>query len=376
MNNKVKVCIAYLGNPFNDSRITNLKNSLVQDRCSVKIISFDWTTPNFKSIKGNISVFKLKKRKFSLLFYLSFAARLKLELFKTKANIYFAEDIYTLPFVVFFAKLHRAKIYYNSRELYAFTGGLRNRNIIQAMLRKLESFFIHKADLVLTTGEMDSDFIHKFYKIENTLVIRNIPIKKQSEKIVDLRNKLGIKKDCKILIYQGVLLEGRGLHLIIKTLTSFPNAHLVIIGDGFLKDELLALSNKIGIANRVHFLGMKKQDELINFTAAGDIGLAIIENISISYYHALPNKLFEYIMAGLPVLSSNLPQMEQIVNQYKIGKVIDPENPEEIETALNNLLNNPDLLVEYRNNCKLAAEELNWENEYKKVHKILLPHLK
>ena len=336
MKDKVKICIAYLGNPFNDSRITNLKNSLEQDGCIVKVISFDWTTPNFKTIRGDISVFKLKKRKFSLLFYLTFAARLKFELFKTNANIYFAEDVYTLPFVTFFAKFHRAKFYYNSRELYAFTGGLRNRNIVQSILKQLESFFIHKADLVLTTGEMDSEFIHKFYGISNSVVIRNIPIKRQPDKIVNLKEELGINNDCKILIYQGVLLECRGLKLIINALASLPNTHFVIIGDGFLKDELLALSNKLQVANRVHFLGMIKQDELINYTAAGDIGLAIIENISISYYHALPNKLFEYIMAGLPVISSNLPQMEKIVYQYKIGEVIDPENPKEIETALKN----------------------------------------
>jgi len=376
MKDKVKICIAYLGNPFNDSRITNLKNSLEQDGCIVKVISFDWTTPNFKTIRGDISVFKLKKRKFSLLFYLTFAARLKFELFKTKANIYFAEDVYTLPFVTFFAKFHRAIFYYNSRELYAFTGGLRNRNIVQSILKQLESFFIHKADLVLTTGEMDSKFIHKFYGIGNSVVIRNIPIKQQPDKIINLREELGINKDCKILIYQGVLLEGRGLKLIINALASLPNTHFVIIGDGFLKDELLVLSNKLQVANRVHFLGMKKQAELINYIAAGDIGLAIIENISISYYHALPNKLFEYIMAGLPVISSNLPQMEKIVNQYKIGEVIDPENPKEIETALNNLLNNPELLSEYQNNCKLAGEELNWQNEYNRVRKILLPHLR
>ena len=376
MKDKVKICIAYLGNPFNDSRITNLKNSLEQDGCIVKVISFDWTTPNFKTIRGDISVFKLKKRKFSFWFYLTFAARLKFELFKTKANIYFAEDVYTLPFVTFFAKFHRAKFYYNSRELYAFTGGLRNRNIVQALLKQLESFFIHKADLVLTTGEMDSEFIHKFYGISNSVVIRNIPTKQLPDKIVNLKEKLKIDNDCKILIYQGVLLEGRGLKLIINALASLPNAQLVIIGDGFLKDKLLALSNKLQVANQVHFLGMKKHDELINYTAAGDIGLAIIENISISYYHALPNKLFEYIMAGLPVISSNLPQMKKIVDQYKIGEVIDPENPKEIETALQKLFYNPKLLSEYKNNCKLAREELNWQNEYDKVRKILLPHLR
>jgi len=223
---------------------------------------------------------------------------------------------------------------------------------------------------------MDSDFINKFYGITNSVVIRNIPLLQKPNQALDLRRMLQICEDTKILIYQGVLLEGRGLELTIKSLRSVRNAHFVIIGDGFLKVHLEKVAANLGVSNRVHFLGMKKQNELINYTASGDIGIAIIENISVSYYHALPNKLFEYIMAGLPVLSSNLPQMEKIVNQYEIGEVVNPENHNEIVSAISKLLSEPELLTKYKLNCKVAARQLNWQNEYDKVRKILLPHLK
>ncbi|MDX1700370.1 MAG: hypothetical protein R3250_07115, partial [Melioribacteraceae bacterium] len=98
--------------------------------------------------------------------------------------------------------------------------------------------------------------------------------------------------------------------------------------------------------------------------AGADLGLALIENISISYYYALPNKLFEYIMAGVPVLSSNLPQMKIIIDTYGVGRYADPENKGEIISLLKEMLNDTDLLKTYKSNCNVAAKELNWENEF------------
>jgi hypothetical protein len=127
MNRQKKICIAFLGNAQHDSRITNLTNSLKEDGCKVSVISFDWLVSTKKYSDDELKIFKLTRGKFSLIFYLRFALILIRELFKTKADLYFAEDLYTLPFVTTIAKIKRAKIYYNSRELYAFLGGLRNR---------------------------------------------------------------------------------------------------------------------------------------------------------------------------------------------------------------------------------------------------------
>jgi glycosyltransferase involved in cell wall biosynthesis len=375
MKHNTKICIAFLGNAYHDSRISNLKNSLENDNCKVKVISFDWITDNFENISGEISVFKLKKRKWSLFFYLKFFIRLNIELFKSKADIYFAEDIYTLPSVILFGKLFSGKVYYNSRELYAFIGGLRNKKKIQFIWQKIERFFIKKADLVMTTGEMDSQFIEEFYGINNTVVIRNLPLLKTADYVVDLRKELNIIKENLMLLYQGVLINGRGLDLIIRLMKNIPAVEFVIIGDGELRNKLKSLAVECNVQDRVHFLGMKTQDELINYTAAADVGMIVIENISKSYYYALPNKLFECIMAGVPVVCSNLPQMEKIVHEYQVGETINPNNPESLIQLLNDWKENSDKIIQYRSNCKKACLELNWQKEYEKVKFQLLPHL-
>ena len=364
---KKSITIAFLGNAAHDTRVTNLTKSLTDDNFNVRVISFDWTTPKFKTIIGKTSIFKLDKSRSSISYYLNFLRILFSELLKTNSSIYIAEDIYTLPIVTFIAKLRKAKLYYNSREFYAFLGGLRNRKTLQATIRGIEKFFIKKVDQVLVTGEGDAQFLQEYYGISNTVVIRNLPLERKPENKIDLRTRLNIPANDLILLYQGVILEGRGFTPIIEALSEIEDFHLVTLGSGVFQSEYEKFAEELKISNRVHFIGTIDQSELINYTAAADIGLALIENISKSYYYALPNKLFEYIMAEIPVLSSNLPQMKNIVEDYNVGEVIDIEKEGELAARLRSLIINRDILSEYKQNCKAASSELNWQKEYEKV---------
>lgn len=366
------VFIAFLGNALHDSRITNLKNSLESDGCNVKVVSFDWTSSSFNTVNGDITVYKITKSKFSFLFYFNFAIRLWKELKNSDADMYIAEDFFPLAFTAIIGRRKNAKVVYNSRELYPFLGGLRNKKITQWIIKIIEKKYITKVDLVLTTGDMDSKFLEDYYRISNTLVIRNIPLLQQPKGKIDLRSKLNIPPNNKILLYQGVMIEGRGIIKTISLLKKIPNLDFVLLGDGALRKEFERAAKKYGVADRVHFLGTIPQKDLINYTVAADIGLALIENISISYYHALPNKLFEYIMAGLPVLSSNLPQMEKIISDYNVGIIVDDKNDEEILAGLTKLVSDDKLIRELKENCRIASLELNWEREYSKAKDRLL----
>lgn len=369
-----RICIAFLGNAYQDSRVTNLKDSLEADNCDVSVISFDWSGSIVDKKDDKIKVIKIRGKDYSsYVFYLSFSFHLILELTKTKADIFFAEDLYTLPFVSTIAKLKRAKVYYNSRELYAFIGGLTKRPILQSIVRMIEKFFIKRVDLVMTTGEMDSQFIEDYYKIKDTLVIRNIPLYNQPTHVVDFRKMYSIPHDHKILLYQGVLQGGRGIPLMIKALSRIKQASLILLGDGEQKNNYIKLAKECGVEDQVHFVGTINQNELINYTAGGDIGVALIENISVSYYHALPNKLFEYIMAGLPVISSDLPQMKKIVEEYSVGIVAEIDDMNKLAAMIENIINNDELLMRYKENTKKAGLILNWQEEYKRVRNRLLP---
>ncbi len=372
MGKSKKVCMAFLGNPLHDSRITNLTNSLRYDGYRVSCIGFDWFIAPKDYEDDYFKVFKLVKGKIRLLFYLKFSIKLLKELLQTHADLYIAEDFYTLPLVTIIGKIRKSKVYYNSRELYAFLGGLRNRPILQRLVKAIEQYFVKKVDLVLTTGEMDSAFLEKFYGINNTLVIRNIPLLQKPSCKIDFREEYGIPADKIILLYQGVLLEGRGIPLIMRTMRQVENSVLLILGDGEQKHNFQKLATELGVNDRIIFAGTIQQSELINYTAGADIGLSLIENISISYYHALPNKLFEYIMAGLPVLSSDLPQIKKIIDDYNVGETVDILNENNIVEALKKWENNPDIIERYKLNCNKAAADLNWQSEYERTKTKLL----
>lgn len=375
MASKKKICLVFLGNPLQDSRLTNLSNSLRQDGFAVSVIGFDWFSLKENHFEKDLKIFRIRKNKFSLFFYLSYNLILIRELLKEHANVFFAEDLYTLPVVTFYAKLKSSKVFYNSREIYAYIGGLHSRPHVQRIITAIERFFIKKVDLVMTTGWMDSEFLEKFYSLPKTSVVRNIPLYQKAEAKVDFRKLYNIQEDKLILLYQGVLIPGRGISIVIEALSKIPNAVFLLLGDGDQKENYKKLTHKHGVGDRVIFAGSFSQKELINYTSAADVGLSLIENISISYYHALPNKLFEYIMAELPVLSSNLPQMKNIVDTYKVGEVVDLTNPQIIIDLLNKWSNDREQLTRFKSNCLQASKELNWQAEYERFRGDLFPRI-
>ncbi|MFA7289613.1 MAG: glycosyltransferase [Melioribacteraceae bacterium] len=365
-----RICIAFLGNAYHDSRITNLCDSLKEDGFSVSVISFDWRTISENQFHKDIKIFKLDRSN-RISFYLHFGYLLFKELIKSDASVIFAEDIYTLPIVTLIAKMKNAKIVYNSRELYAFIGGLSKRPFIQYLVKSIESTFINLADLILTTGEMDSAFLEKFYGLPKTLVIRNIPLYQKPQFTVNLHAMYDIPTNYKILLYQGVLIGGRGIPIVIKAISEIKNVYLLLLGDGESKRYFEEIAHENDVSDRVIFAGTISQKDLINYTASADIGIALIENISVSYYHALPNKLFEYIMAGLPVLSCPLPQMKKIVEEYNAGIIADPDNEDEVISGIKKLLESDEVIRSYKTNCNKAALELNWQKEFERAKPVL-----
>jgi glycosyltransferase involved in cell wall biosynthesis len=358
-------CIASIGNPLLDTRITNLSSSLRHDGFTVSVIGFDFYLNTGDQLDDHQKVFSLNRNSPSVLFYIKFVFILFRELLKIRSDVFIAEDIQTLPIVTIIAKIRNAKVIYNSREIYAFIGGLRNKPFIQNIVTKVERFFIKKVDLVLTTGDMDSEFLKKLYSIRNVVTVRNIPLYQKHAFVVDFRKKYNIDANKLILLYQGIIVEGRGIALTIEAMKDLPGAFFIVLGDGPQKSNYEKLAAQFGVSDRVVFAGAFKQNELFNYTAGADVGLTLIENISISYYHALPNKLFEYIMAELPVLSSNLPQMKKIVEQYKVGEAINIDGINEIVSTLKVWCSDKNRLDQYRKNCETASKVLNWEEEYK-----------
>jgi len=149
------------------------------------------------------------------------------------------------------------------------------------------------------------------------------------------------------------------------------NAVVVLIGDGNLKGELIRKVKEEDLEEKVKFIDAVPYEELLDYTMSADLGVHPVQNTCLSYYYSAPNKLFEYLMAGLPVAVSNFPDMRRIVENEGVGETFDPEDPKDIARVINNILNDEKKYNRRRRNAlKIAKERYNWEMESEKLLKI------
>lgn len=363
----VSALIVFLGNINYDTRVKNFYDSLTSKGVSVSVICFDWIEGDTCFAGENVKIYKLSKSS-PLLFYPKFIFFTVYNLFKFKGNIIFAEDIYTLPLAVIVAKLKRIKVIYDSRELFAFLAGLKNKKMTQKILSFIEEKFIRKTEKIIVTGSMDGDFISERYNLpkEKIIVQRNLPVLINAEPVK-------IEDEAKIVIaYQGVLTAGRGLNHLFKALSQNKNYFLEITGSGDSLEKLKTDVSSLNLVDRVKFNGRVNQKLLVGFTKKAHIGTALIENLSLSYYYALPNKLFEFINAGKPVIVSKLPQMVDIIEKFNCGWVVDLEKENDLEDLLVHLYKSKSEIEVKSQNCLKAAKTLNWEVEFEKNFSALI----
>ena len=362
-----KITIGFLGNLNFDTRAFNFFNSLTTLGNEVNFIGFDWLTEDFIGYTDeNISITKLVKRKFSILFYLNFFFILLASSLKRKSDIYLASDFFSLPVLFITAKIFRKKIFYDSRELFTELPFHENKPLVRKTIKFVEKYLIERVDAVFTTGEMDTDYLKKLYSVGNIYLQRNLPVKNDSIIPINLNEKFSIPADSVIILYQGIVVKGRGLEIYFNALSERSNLYLIILGGGEHLEYYKTLSKKMGLFKQTIFAGKIQQSEILNYTAGAFAGLSVIDNIGINNYYALPNKLFEYLMAGIPVIVNNLPQMKKIVDEYKVGAVIDENSENSLNEILFKWKNNKSIYNELKQNCKNASVELNWENEFNK----------
>jgi glycosyltransferase involved in cell wall biosynthesis len=173
-----------------------------------------------------------------------------------------------------------------------------------------------------------------------------------------------IPDDCVIFIYQGVVNKGRGIELLIDTFGKLPSdKHLVIMGYGpFVSQVKTAEKNHFNI----HFLPAVPPDEILNYTSGADVGISMIENISLSYYFCLPNKLFEYLHCGMPVIVSDFPDMGNLIRSFDCGWVSEV-NLDEFKQVVSII--SSESINKKRIGVSNARKVLNWENESRQLSK-------
>ena len=180
----------------------------------------------------------------------------------------------------------------------------------------------------------------------------------------DLRVPLGLDPGTPLMLYQGSIQENRGIEPAIDAVELLDDVVLVIVGYGYYRDALEEMVARRKLGHKVRFFGPIPNHELLHWTASADVGLCNIVNSSLSYYTTLPNKLFEYMMAEVPVLGSDSPGIGKVVAETGVGEVVDPVDPESLAAATHKILADPE---PYRAACREARLRYNWGDEKQKL---------
>lgn len=280
-----------------------------------------------------------------------------------KADIYHSNDLNTLAQGVICTIIHDSKLVYDSHEVQTDRTGYNPDTIKfveKSLIRFADETIVENDTRAAKHEELYGYMPKALHNYSDLYDIESIPD-------IDLHNMLGIDYRDKILLYQGGVQYGRGLDILIEAVKYIDNGVLVIIGDGKLKEELIQKVEHENLTEKVKFMAKVPLEELPSYTKQAYLAYQVLQNTSFNHYSASSNKLFEYIMANIPVISCDFPEIKKVVEEENIGITVDANNPESVAAATQKLIDNPALREKFSRNCDNAKLKYNWGNEKEKL---------
>ena len=304
-------------------------------------------------------------------FYAALNIRLFVFLLYKKVDFVFANDLDTLPAAYLISKLKRKPILYDSHELFTEVPELVCRPKVQKCWLSIEKMLVTRLSEMITVNQSIAAIFEDRYKLPVS-VVRNVPQRIQNLTAMD-KKELGLDQNEFMLIIQGSGLNvQRGIEEAVLAMENLPNAVLFLVGDGDVLPALKKLVQEKQLQQKVRFVGRLPYAELMRYTAAADLGLALDKPLSLNYQLALPNKIFDYIQANTPILSSALIEIKQLLNAYDCGKVIDEVTPTQIANAVQSLMADKERMTQLKENCKIAAETEHWDTDKQVLSEVVL----
>ena len=369
---KQKILVSVTNDLVTDQRVRKVCEFLVANEFAVTLIgrrlknSLEMPETDYK-----IKRFKLWFKK-GPAFYANYNLRLFFYLLFHKADVLLSNDLDTL-YANHWAKKFKSKcrLIYDSHEYYCGTPELVSRPKVQNFWRRIEKRCVPKVTQMYTVNESIADLYRKENKRE-VMVVRNItdanlPI------LLKTSRDLGLPEDKKVIIMQGAGINiDRGGEEMLEAIQMVDNAGFAIVGDGEVVPQLKEKVVSENWEEQVLCFGKRPYDGLMDLTRLDDLGISMDKDSNINYRFSLPNKIFDYIHAGIPLFVSDLKEIKQIVEGYEVGLVCPFHDVNSIAESLNKLLADSNKMKVFKENTKKAALELNWQKETEVLKSIYL----
>lgn len=269
-----------------------------------------------------------------------------------------AHSLSVLPLAIILKFLKKSTVVYDTHELETETPSLIGvrRNIAKVV----ERIFIKHVNCVFCVSESIADWYKEEYAIKRPLVVLNSPEYTQISKSTYLRDRLSLSSEKIICLYFGLLEPHRGIEQLIKSFAILDKSKYVLVFIGYGSLSALIQASK-SIDSNVFLLPPIKQSDLSQVACSADIGLCLIQPTSKSYDFCMPNKLFEYMSAGLPVIVGPCKSLIQFVNKNKIGVVAEVIEPEEIAASIQKL--ESFLMPAFNEHVRTVFHDTSWQSQ-------------
>ena len=287
---------------------------------------------------------------------------------KLGADVVHAHDAAMLLPGALIARLTGARLVYDSHELA--TGVEYRSGLWERLVHLLEAALVPRCAAVITVSDGIAERLQQRYALRTRpTVLRNVcDLPTPPPDGTSLRTRLGIGLDEPLVLHQGSAAPGRGCEVLIRAVAAMPGVHLVLLGaaDDANAGELVSLARAQAADERVHVLESVALEELLAHTTEADVGVSLLSDSCENHRLALPNKLFEYLAVGVPVVTSALPELERIVLGRAIGWTVDPADPTDVRRGLTQaLVARQDEALHAR--LAAAARELRWPIERRRL---------
>jgi len=300
------------------------------------------------------------------LFYLFFNIRLLCTLLRRRPVLLVSNDLDTLPANFIVSRIKNVPLIYDSHEYFTGSPELAGRRFVKAVWRRIERFIIPRLQFMMTVNKSIADLYESEYGLDIT-VVRNFSLAWKGK--VSLRSDLGIPEDHLLCVIQGTGLNvGRGGIELVEAISGTEGIHLMVIGRG---DQIGAIRKRVfdlELWDRVTLLPVMPWEDMMRYTAMADVGLSLDKAGSLNYNNSLPNKIFDYMNAGLALIVTDLKEVSSIVKDSENGIIIKHPDPAEIRKALQKFRTDGLLLSDCKLRSKEKFHDYRWEQELDKLY--------
>lgn len=297
------------------------------------------------------------------LFYAELNIRLMLHLLlHRRVDLVVAIDLDTLAACLVASRLRGERLMFDSHELFPEVPEIAGKPFVKRVWQSVQDFCVPRmrpSDVRVTVCQSIADVFARRYGAAFH-VVRNVPLAGRAIAPVELSPD-GSRPFT--LLYQGAVNVGRGVEEVIAALSRLSGCRFVVVGDGDVMPEARRLAAELGVESRVEFVGRVPFDRLAPYMAQADLGIVMMKNLSLNQYYALPNRVFDFIQAGLPIVANRLPEMARIVEGEDVGMLIDDISPEAVAEAVEAVMADPARRRRWHSNMLVLSHVLTWQAE-------------